>query len=76
MVQTLTAIITMNNESIIIAGDFNLSLDVEDRSRSRNATLVLYLEKYMKDWSLSDIWKELNPTSNRRTFYGNTGRFT
>ena len=69
LLEVVTEIIKFNNESVIIAGDLNVSMDENDRVCYEQPVFVQTLQLFLEDWSLVDIWRELNPLSNRRTFF-------
>ena len=65
----LTSIIQIGNKSIIIGGDFNLGLTPRDRNNPNpiEDSAVGLLSSFLDKWSLTDIWRELNPISNRQS---------
>ena len=54
----------MNCENIIVVGDFNLALDMENDKRNvvyNNGNTCQYLKDCMNDYTLADIWGIKNP---------------
>lgn len=59
--------------TLYLGGDFNVKLD--DTNSSSSLARDSYIEQInilLNDYSLTDIWKRKNPTSQRGTFHRNT----
>jgi len=63
----------LSQTNLIIAGDFNCVLDLYlDRSSTRRAersNSSLFLNTFINNTNLSDIWRIANPTGRDYSFY-------
>ena len=72
-VEVISNVEKLENGKIIIGGDFNTTLKLEDKRGKNNAPghpkAAEWLNKYIEDRAMLDIWRKRNVGKYRFTFY-------